>query len=46
MALDTKTHNVYLPMAEFDPAQDPTAETPKPRPAMIKDSFAVLVVGK
>jgi DNA-binding beta-propeller fold protein YncE len=46
MALDSKTHKVYLPTAEFAPVPPPTAETPKPRPAMIKDSFAVLVIGK
>lgn len=46
MALDTKTHKIYLPVAEFAPAPAPTSEVPKPRPTMIKDSFAVLVVGK
>lgn len=46
MALDTKTHKIYLPVAGFAPAPAPTAEVPKPRPIMIKDSFAVLVVGK
>ncbi len=46
MALDSKTHKIYLPVAEFAPAPVPTAEAPKPRPVMIKDSFAVLVVGK
>ena len=46
MAIDTKTHKIYLPVAEFAPAPAPTPEVPKPRPIMIKDSFAVLVVGK
>jgi YVTN family beta-propeller protein len=46
MALDPKTHTVYLPTAEFAPAPPSPAGAPKPRPAMIKDSFAVLVVGK
>jgi DNA-binding beta-propeller fold protein YncE len=46
MALDAKTHRIYLPTAEFAPAPASSAGTPKPRPAMIKDSFAVLVVGQ
>ncbi len=46
MAIDTKTHKIYLPVADFAPAPAPTPEVPKPRPVMIKDSFAVLVVGK
>jgi YVTN family beta-propeller protein len=46
MALDTKTHKIYLPVAEFAPAPAPTPEVPKPRPIMMKDSFAVLVIGK
>ncbi len=46
MALDTKTQKIYMPVAAFAPAPQPTTEDPKPRPIMIKDSFAVLVVGK
>jgi DNA-binding beta-propeller fold protein YncE len=46
MALDTKTHKIYLPTAEFAPLPATPAGSPKPRPAMIKDSFAVLVVGR
>ncbi len=46
MAIDPQTHTLYLPAAEFAPPPLPTPETPKPRPIMIKDSFAVLVVGK
>ncbi len=46
MAIDTKLNKIYLPVAEFAPAPKPTPEVPKPRPTMIKDSFAVLVVGK
>lgn len=45
MAVDTKTHNVYLPTAEFGPAPAPTAENPHPRPTMVKDTFTLLVVG-
>lgn len=43
MAIDPKTHNIYLPTAEFAPS---LRTTPKQRPIMIKDSFRVLVVGR
>jgi DNA-binding beta-propeller fold protein YncE len=46
MAIDTKTHNIYLPTAEFAPAPEPTVENPKPKPIQIKDTFVVLVIGK
>ncbi len=46
MALDSKTHKIYLPAADFAPAPAPPAEIPKPRPTMIKDSFSILVIGK
>jgi DNA-binding beta-propeller fold protein YncE len=46
MAIDPKTHNVYLPAAQFLPPPAPTPDNPKPRPTMVKDSFVVLVVGK
>ncbi len=47
MAIDLKTHNVYLPAADFAPAQEPPQEGSKrQRPVMLKDSFAVIVVGR
>ncbi len=46
MALDPKTHILYLPTAEVAPPSASSAEAPKSRPVIIKDSFAVLVVGK
>jgi DNA-binding beta-propeller fold protein YncE len=46
MAIDSKTHNIYLPAAEFAPSPRATPEAPKLRPVMIKDSFTVLVVGR
>ncbi len=46
MALDPATHRVYLPTAEFDSAPAPTAEQPRPRPAVVPGSFVVLVVGQ
>jgi hypothetical protein len=46
MAIDLKTHRIYLPAARFEPAPPATPENPRPRPAMIKGSFVVLVVGQ
>jgi YVTN family beta-propeller protein len=46
MALDTKTHNIYLVTAEFGPPPAPTPEHPRPRPAILPDTFVVLVFGK
>jgi DNA-binding beta-propeller fold protein YncE len=46
MALDEKTHTVFLPAAEFGPPPSPTAETPRPRPSMVPGSFVILVVSK
>ena len=45
MAIDPKTHNVYLPAAQFTPSGKSGVEGSKPRPVMVKDSFEVLVVG-
>ena len=46
MALDTKTHNVFLVTAEYGPAPAPTPERPNPRPVMLPNSFVILVFGK
>jgi len=46
MAIDPKTHNIYLPTAQFSPQTASTGAGSRPRPTMIKDSFVVLVVGK
>lgn len=46
MALDTKTHNVFVVTADFGTAPAPTADTPHPRPPMVPDSFVVLVLAK
>jgi DNA-binding beta-propeller fold protein YncE len=46
LALDAKTHNVFVVTADFGPRPAPTAENPHPRPPMLPDSFVVLVVGK
>ena len=46
MALDPKTHNIYLVTAQFGPPPEPTAEHPHPRPTIVPDSFVVLVVSQ
>lgn len=46
MALDEKTHTLYLPTAQFGPPPAPTAEQPHPRPAILPDTFTILVVGR
>jgi DNA-binding beta-propeller fold protein YncE len=46
IALDERNGRVYLPTAKFGPAPPATKEDPKPRPVMVPESFAVLVVGQ
>jgi DNA-binding beta-propeller fold protein YncE len=46
MALDSKTHNVYVVTAKFGPPPAATADNPHPRPTILPGSFVVLVVGK
>ncbi len=46
MALDPDTHLAYTVTAQFGPPPAATAENPHPRPAILPDSFVVLVVGK
>jgi YVTN family beta-propeller protein len=46
MALDGISGKVYLVSADFGPAPSATAEQPRPRPALIDNSFVVLVVGE
>ena len=45
MALDAKTHKVFLVTAEFGPAPAPTPEHPHPRPTMKPGTFTLLVFG-
>ncbi|MBT9332295.1 YncE family protein [Paracidobacterium acidisoli] len=44
MAIDSRTGTIYLVTAEFGPKPAATAEHPRPRPAILADSFEVLVV--
>jgi DNA-binding beta-propeller fold protein YncE len=46
MALDQKTHKVFLITAEFGPSPAPTTEQPRPRPSVIPGSFTLLVFGR
>jgi len=41
MALDAKTHKLFLPSADFKPGDNPRA-----RPSMVPKTFALLVFGK
>lgn len=45
LALDEKSHNVYLPAATFGAAAAPTAAQPHPKGPMIAGSFGIIVVG-
>jgi DNA-binding beta-propeller fold protein YncE len=44
MALDPKTHRVYTVTAQFGKPPAPTADQPHPRPAIVPDTFVVLVL--
>ena len=46
LALDFKTHNVFVVTAKFGPPPAATADNPHPRRSIMPDSFVVLVVGK
>ena len=46
MALDRKTHQVFLVTAKFGPPPAATPQQPRPRPPILPDTFEVLVVGK
>jgi DNA-binding beta-propeller fold protein YncE len=46
LALDSKTHNVYVVTAKFGPPPAATADNPHPRRSILPDTFVVLVVGK
>ena len=46
MALDLKTHRIFLVTAEFGTPPAPTAERPHPRPQAVPGSFTLLVLGR
>jgi YVTN family beta-propeller protein len=43
MALDEKTHRVFLVTADYGPPPSPTADQPRPRPAILPGTFTILV---
>jgi DNA-binding beta-propeller fold protein YncE len=46
LALDPKTHNVFVVTAQFGPPPAPTPDNPHPRRSIVADSFVVLVASK
>lgn len=42
LAIDTKTHHIYTPTAEFNPAPAATADNPRPRRSPKPDSFYII----
>jgi DNA-binding beta-propeller fold protein YncE len=46
MALDPKSHRIYLATASFGETPAPTPERPRPRPPMLPDSFEILVLDR
>jgi outer membrane protein assembly factor BamB len=46
MAIDLKTHKIYLPDADFGPAPAATSSNPRPRPAIVPGSFRLLVLSE
>jgi DNA-binding beta-propeller fold protein YncE len=44
IALDPKTHRIYMTTAQFGPPPAPTPDRPRPRPSIIPGSVTVLVL--
>jgi DNA-binding beta-propeller fold protein YncE len=42
LAVDTNTHHIYMPTAEFNPAPAATADNPRPRRTPKPDSFYIM----
>jgi len=45
MALDLKTHKIFLPLADLAPPPAPTPENPRPRGRILPGTFRVLIFG-
>jgi DNA-binding beta-propeller fold protein YncE len=45
MALDSRTHQIYLASAKFEPQPEQSPGAPRPRTKMIQGSFKILVYG-
>ena len=46
LALDTKTHNVFVVTAKFGPPPAATADNPHPRRTILPDTFVAIVLSK
>jgi hypothetical protein len=46
MALDPKTHNLYLTTSDFGPAPAPTAQQRNPQPVATPGTFHLLIYGR
>lgn len=46
MTYDPATDRLFMVTAEFGPRPQPTADNPRPRPAVLPGSFKVIVVGR
>ena len=46
MELDKSNHNLYLVSADFGATPAPTPEHPRPRPAIVPDTFTLLIFGR
>jgi len=46
MALDPKTHNLYLTTADFGAPPAPTAQRPHPNPSPTRGTFRLLIYGR
>jgi DNA-binding beta-propeller fold protein YncE len=44
LALDPRTHKIYLPAAKFGPTPDATKDNPHPRPTVLPGSFHLVIV--
>jgi DNA-binding beta-propeller fold protein YncE len=44
MAVDEKTHHIFLPTAQFNPAPAPTPENPRPRRSIVPGTFEIIEV--
>ena len=46
MTYDPATDRAYVVTAEFGPRPQPTADNPRPRPAIVPGSFQIIVIGR
>jgi hypothetical protein len=46
LALDAKTHTIFVVTAKFGPPPPATTDSPHPRRSIVADSFVVLALGK